>query len=108
MPSARLAKAVMCVLKYLAMSNKLDVFFEVELSDDVRRRLGYLAERCAQGKKLSSQAGQQLGSFGARLYKRDDSDRPPLTLMAKTNPTLLRLQAERADRVNERWNVLDT
>ena len=106
-PSARLVKAVSCALEDLAVSNRLHVFSSVEFSEDVRRRLGYLAERRAQDYGLDSSVAQRLASFGATLREPGDSEKPPLTLMAKTNPTLLRLQAERGDRINEKWNVLD-
>ena len=104
-PAARLEYAAALAVKSLAQQNKLEVFAQFELSDDARRRLGYLAERCAQGKELSSDVGQRLVLFGARLHRSDDSSQPPLTFMVKANPRLLHLVAERADALNSRWNV---
>lgn len=107
-PSARLCEAVKWVLQHLASSSQLEAFLSTDLSDDVRRRLGFLAERCAQGAELESDVARRLASFAHQLREFNDSEKPPLTLMARTNPTLMRLQMERADEVNQRWNVLDS
>lgn len=104
-PAARLAKAAALAVKNLAQRNELGTFSHFDLSDNARRRLGYLAERCAQGEDLSSAVGQRLVLFGTRLHKVDDSKKPPLTFMAKTNPTLLRLMAEQSDVISRRWGV---
>lgn len=104
-PSARLAGAVMMVLHNLAESDELERVLDVELDDDVRRRLGYLAERLSQTPASSDVVARRLEAFAERLAARSDSSRPPLTFLAKTNPTMVRLQMNRGDETSRSWNV---
>jgi hypothetical protein len=101
-PSARLTTAAAMAVGTLAESDELDVFSGLDLSDNVRRRLGYLSERLS----VKVTASERLLAFGAMLHKSNDSQSPWLTFMAKTTPTFIRLQTERADALNHRWNVL--
>ena len=104
-PTARLTSAAAMGLEALASTNELDVFDRISFDDDVRRSLGYLAERVARQLDSSAQTAERLERFSAVLYRPDDGRQPPLVLMARSNPTLLRLKKERADDVNRRWNV---
>lgn len=104
-PAARLAKASAMAVKNLARRNELELFSSFDLTDDARRRLGYLMERCAEGESVVPEVGRRLRSTGARLHKVDDCERPLLTFLARTNPTLLRLVADQSDELNRRWRV---
>lgn len=105
-PSARLAGAVMLVLEALAATDNLEpVVRRLELDDDVRRRLGYLAERLSQTSSTPDPIAERLADVAGNLADPNDSSRPPLTFMAKTTPSLLRLKMRRADETSRRWNV---
>lgn len=104
-PSARLAKAVMMALESLAQSNELQHLFDNEFDEDVRRRLGYLAEHLSQSPTTSELVANRLADVAQRLAAPDDRTRPPLTFMAKINASLLRLKMRRADETSRRWQV---
>ncbi len=107
-PTARLTTAAALALNALASSDDLDAFADFELADEVRRSLGYLAERVAGELKSSKKTAQRLTDFSDDLHQSDDSEQPAVVLMARSNATLLRLKRERADEVNRRWNVFGT
>ncbi len=102
-PSARLAQAAAMALHALALSGELNEFLQYELSDEVRRRLGYLMEYLSQN--TAPTESESLKRVARQLYRPDDSKKSPVTFMARTTPTLLRLQRKRADEVNHRWSV---
>lgn len=105
-PAARLVRAVELVLESLADTDDLDQFLVVPLSDDARRRLGFLVERSARRDDLGFEAVARLALLAESLYRAEDAEKPPLTFIASTNPTLLRSYRRRADELNKRWNVL--
>ena len=107
-PTARLTTAAALALNALASSDDLDAFADFELADDVRRSLGYLAERVTGQSKSSKKTAKRLKDFSDDLHQSDDSEQPAVVLMARSNATLLRLKRERADDVNRRWSVFGT
>lgn len=107
-PTARLTTAAALALNALASSDELDAFSDFELADEVRRSLGYLAERVAGQPESSEQIAKRLKDFSDDLHQRDDSKQPAVVLMARSNATLLRLKRKRADEVNRRWSVFGT
>ncbi len=104
-PSARLASAVALALQALATTSELDRLVESELTDDVRRRLGYLAERLSEESASPLKVKRRLAEFAGQLHQEDDDEKEPLTLLAATNPTLVRLYMKRADQIEENWGV---
>lgn len=107
-PTARLTTAAALALNALASSDDLDAFADFELADEVRRSLGYLAERIAGQPESSERIAKRLTDFSDDLHHSDDREQPAVVLMARSNATLLRLKRERADDVNRRWNVFGT
>ena len=101
-PSARLVTAAALALSVLALRNQLPDDQVDELSDDVRRRLGYVAERLLADPHMES--SDTLSRFLERLVESRFRDEPPITL-GLVQDAYLRKKLESADEVNERWQV---
>jgi predicted RNA-binding Zn ribbon-like protein len=104
-PSARLATAAAMALWALGTTDDLDRLQERELSDAVRRRLGYLAERLSQNTDTPTPVTRSLAQFADELHHASDATKDPLTLMAVTNPTLVDLFVSRSDELDKKWCV---
>lgn len=105
-PAARLERAAALALCELSRTDQLERVLRRDRSDDARRRLGYLAERLSRNPELSQAAKGRLQAMAKRLHEAEDASKPLLTFLARANPSVLRVFAERADEVNDRWNVM--
>ncbi|MFB6373212.1 MAG: hypothetical protein ABEN55_08885 [Bradymonadaceae bacterium] len=104
-PSARLLKAAVLAVRWLANQDALSLLHDVDLSPEATRRLGFLAEKLAREDSLSQQAQRRLRTFAGALHPKVTSQDPPVTFNAVQTDTYLEMLRERADETSQKWQV---
>ncbi|MFB6262107.1 MAG: hypothetical protein ABEL76_00590 [Bradymonadaceae bacterium] len=104
-PTARLARAAVLALEWLAANDELHRLTTSEWSDAARRRLGYLADRLAASERSSPTASRRLETLADDLSRPEFERAAPLTFTAATTPAFLEHLRELTDPAAQRWQV---
>lgn len=103
-PAARSAKAAATALIYLAKQQRLEVFRDLDQTNDKsRRRLGFLMELMSQ--RIEADSARRLKELSSELHLRGDNTKQPLVLMAVCNDTMLEMFEQGATLLQEKWSV---
>lgn len=100
-PSARLLVGAAMAVRWLAENGELQLVDDRNLSEDAKRRFGFLLEKFASGEQASTEAAK----LANRLVESVPADPSPLTFSKATTQTYLRQLRERADSTEDKWGV---